>query len=119
MPIDALWGTVFADAQKKPHSSGVILLKNGHLHGGDNNYHYEGKYRLEGEEIHLTLTATHFHGGRNHIAGSRDAFTLHASGPKDGDRLELCGEVDDDPEVKVTLQMQRVGELPEAGPSLV
>ena len=119
MPIEALWGTVFADDQKTPHSSGVILLNNGHLHGGDNNYHYEGIYRLEDELLHLALTATHFHGGRNHIAGNRDAFTLHASGPKGGERMELCGEVDDDPSVKVVLQMSRVGELPEKGASTV
>jgi hypothetical protein len=119
MPIDALWGAVFADDQKQPHTSGVILLHNGHLHGGDNNYHYEGLYKEDGGKLHLALTATHFHGGRNHIAGDRDAFTLHASGPADGEKMELKGEVDDDPAVKITLQMRRVGELPEPGPSTV
>ncbi|MFA9459522.1 hypothetical protein [Thiohalorhabdus methylotrophus] len=118
MDTQALWSAVFSD-ETGPHSGGVILLQHGHLHGGDNNYHYQGSYREEGGNITLTFSATHFHGGRNHIAGNRDAFTLHVSGPLAERAMELCGELEEDSAKKVTVRLQRVAELPVPGPSTV
>jgi hypothetical protein len=119
LSIEALWSAVFSD-ESGPHTSGgVILLQQGHLHGGDNNYHYEGTYRIDGDQIELHLTATHFHGGRNHIAGDRDAFGLSLAGPLDEQTMELCGELDDDSAKKVTARLQRVAEVPAAGPATV
>ena len=119
MEIQALWAALFNDEQGRPRSSGVILLRQGHVHGGDSNYHYQGSYGIEDGRLHLTLTATHFHGGRSHVVGDRDAFTLHLSGRTGGDFLVLAGELDDDPGVRVGVEMQRVATLPEVGPATV
>lgn len=113
LSVEGLWTTVFSD-ENGPHTTGgVILLQKGHLHGGDNNYHYEGTYRVDGDRIELTLSATHFHGGRSHIVGDRDAFTLHLSGPVGEREMALAGHLDDDPDVSVTATLRRQAELPE------
>ncbi len=118
MSIDGLWATIFSD-ETGPHTvGGVILLQRGHLHGGDNNYHYQGTYRTDGERIELTLSATHFHGGRSHIVGDRDAFTLHLAGAADDQEMVLTGTLDDDPEVAVQATLRRQGDLPESGPTV-
>jgi len=118
LSVDGLWTTVFSD-ENGPHTAGgVILLQRGHLHGGDNNYHYEGTYRVDGDRIELTLSATHFHGGRSHIVGDRDAFTLHLGGAAGEQELELTGSLDDDPEVTIKATLRRQGDLPERGPTV-
>ena|GEM_PF-5575515 len=119
MSIEALWSTVFSD-ESGPHTAGgVLLLQHGHVHGGDNNYHYQGTYRVDGEQVELHLTATHFHGGRNHIVGDRDAFGLTLAGPLSEQTMELCGEVEDDPSTKVVATLRRVAEVPVPGPATV
>jgi hypothetical protein len=119
LSIDALWSAVFAD-ESGPHTTGgVLLLQRGHVHGGDNNYHYEGTYRLDGDRINLHLVATHFHGGRNHVVGDRDAFGLTLAGPVGEQTMELCGEVEDAPDTKVTVTLRRVSEVPVPGPATV
>ena len=119
MSIEALWSAVFSD-ESGPHTAGgVLLLQHGHVHGGDNNYHYQGTYRVEGDEIRLHLTATHFHGGRNHIVGDRDTFGVNLAGPLDEGAMELCGEVEDEPAQKVVVTLKRVAEVPVPGPATV
>mgnify|MGYP000214502234 CR=1 FL=1 len=119
MSIEALWSAVFSD-ETGPHTAGgVLLLQNGHVHGGDNNYHYQGTYRLEGNRIRLHLTATHFHGGRNHVVGDRDTFGLNLAGTLADQVMELTGEVEDDAAKKVTASLQRAAEVPEPGPATV
>lgn len=115
MSIEGLWSTVFSD-ETGPHTvGGVILLQKGHLHGGDNNYHYQGSYRMDGDRIELTLSATHFHGGRSHIVGDRDAFTLHLAGTVGESGMELSGELDDDPGVRVSATLWKQAGVPEGG----
>lgn len=119
MPVQALWTAVFADSADTAHFSGVIVLRDGHVYGGDNNYHYQGHYRAAGGRIHLTLSASHFHGGRNHIGGDRDAFTLEVSGEVDEKAMHLEGYVEEAPDSRVTLHMHRAAELPETGAGTV
>lgn len=119
MSIEALWSAVFSD-ESGPHTAGgVLLLQHGHVHGGDNNYHYQGTYRIDGEQIEAHLTATHFHGGRNHIAGDRDAFGLKLAGSVGEQDMELAGELDEDPAKRVTVRLRRVAEIPAPGPATV
>lgn len=119
MSIQALWTTIFADAADTAHFTGVVALRDGHLYGGDNNYHYQGHYREEDGRVRLTLSATHFHGGRNHIGGDRDAFTLEAEGPVDAQGMDLTGHLEEEPGTKISLHLRRAAELPEGGPSTV
>jgi len=119
LSLEALWSTVFSDDSGPHTAGGVLLLQHGHVHGGDNNYHYQGTYRLDGDKVHLDLTATHFHGGRNHIVGDRDAFGLTLAGPAGEQTMELTGEVADDPSRKVVATLRRVAEVPVPGPATV
>lgn len=119
MSIEALWTTIFADGNDIAHFSGVVILHGGHVYGGDNNYHYHGHYRFDGEQLALSLTASHFHGGRNPIAGDRDAFTLDLEGTPGEERMDLAGNLDHNPDAGVTVHMRRAAELPDSGPSLV
>lgn len=119
MSIEALWSAVFSD-QSGPHTAGgVLLLQNGHVHGGDNNYHYQGTYHVEGDRIRVHLTATHFHGGRSHVVGDRDTFGLNLAGAVDDEVMELTGEVEDDPSTKVVASLLRAAEVPAPGPATV
>ena len=119
MSIQALWTAVFADAADTTHFTGVVVLRGGHCYGGDDNYHYQGHYREADGHLQLTLIATHFHGGRNHIGGDRDAFTLEAEGPTDAQAMDLQGQLDDEPTTAVTVHLRRAAELPEGGPATV
>ena len=119
MSIQALWTAVFADTADTAHFAGVIVLRNGHVYGGDNNYHYQGHYRETEGRLEVTLSGTHFHGGRNHIGGDRDAFTLEVAGTADEQAMDLAGHLDDEPGTGVTLHLRRAAELPEVGPSTV
>lgn len=118
MSVEGLWTTVFSDASGPHATGGVILLQKGHLHGGDNNYHYEGTYRVDEDRIELTLSATHFHGGRSHIVGDRDAFTLHLAGAADDQEMVLTGTLDDDPDVAVKATLRCQGDIPESAPTV-
>jgi hypothetical protein len=59
--IDALWTGEFV-ASKKPISGGVVVLKSGHILGGDTSFFYLGRLNSHGNNLSGDFRITRYTG---------------------------------------------------------
>jgi hypothetical protein len=79
--------------------TGVVVLNNGKLSGGDANISYLGQYQENGDKFSANVkTARHSEGAQN-VFG-RDAVTIVLNGTIIGDSAQMVGSAPEAPGIK-------------------
>lgn len=111
MQLNALWTIEFA-TNHGDYGTGVAVLVDGRVYGGDTNYCYEGSYHGEDGEI-VARVKLCLHSGRPRPAGMPDGtVSVLMRGRPAGDELELTGVLEHEPSTKLFVHMQRRSGVP-------
>jgi len=84
---DGLWSVVFSGNALK--FSGVVILENGRLMGGDSNYIYSGYYNLENQQFISRMVVTKYNKLFKTILP--DKYTVSLKGEYNDDVITLPG----------------------------
>ena len=111
--IDALWSVRFI-SNNMIAGAGVVLLKQGHILGGDAQYYYVGRLTLTQDIVNAEI-AVRIHtriSGFQSIFGAIDEFTLVLSGKATSNEITLGGKMKEQPNATITVICSRIAELP-------
>ena len=113
MQLNALWTIEYA-TNHGDFGTGVVVLIDGHVYGGDTHYCYEGAYERQGEEI-VARVKLCLHSRQRMLSGppDEDVCVLMRGRPV-GDELELTGALEHEPDTKLFIHMQRRQGVPTA-----
>lgn len=76
---DGLWTIEFRSSNNF-FGSGVLILTNGRLLGGDYGYYYSGSYEINGEELRGKVSIIRFDPNSISVFGEVDNFSLDLKG---------------------------------------
>ncbi|MDH3713371.1 MAG: hypothetical protein OET44_05920 [Gammaproteobacteria bacterium] len=111
MKLNALWTIEYA-TNHGDFGTGVAVLVDGNVYGGDTNYCYEGAYERQGGEI-VARVKLFLHNGRSQPDGATDeAVSVLMRGRAMGEELELTGVLEHEPNTKLFIHMQRRSSVP-------
>lgn len=109
--IEALWSVEFV-SNLSGFGSGVVVVENGKVLGGDAQYFYVGYCKVENGLLHANATITHYAGVPHSIFGQAKQFSLSVSGAPGHNGFELHGHVIENPAQKIGMRFIRRAELP-------
>ena len=110
MALEQLWSLEFVSALDR-EGGGVVILENGKLLGGDNNYFYVGSYDLLHNQFNATLEVKHYHGDFNPIFGKLKEFILKLEGDIDEDEMFLIGNILEDTSRELHIRLKYHAEV--------
>lgn len=109
--IEALWAVNFV-TQGSPLASGVVVLENGHIFGGEGQYYYLGDYVVTGTIIRGKVEVTHHAGQPINIIGlTLYKFVVEFSGQLHGDTIIGDGVTLTTPQYPLKISCRRLANL--------
>lgn len=109
--IEALWSVEFV-ANTHSVGSGVVVVENGKVLGGDAQYFYVGHCNIENGTVRATADITHYSGPINSVFGTLKTFRISVSGRLHHDAFTLNGCVEGMPSLRIDIRFTRRAELP-------
>jgi hypothetical protein len=96
MNVNALWSVQFyvPPSGSAVFGSGVVVLNNGKISGGDTNYYYDGSYTIVNGVFKSEVYAIHYSGNYNNVVGvgiKKVKYSL--VGNADSQEFEINGHV--------------------------
>lgn len=109
--IEAMWSAEF-DANNTIMGTGVVVISNGKIMGGDSGFTYIGDCSVSGGVVKARLRVKQYSNisGMVSIAGLND-YTLTLTGQAAHDVMVLKGHPDINPAVTITAKLSRLEEL--------
>jgi hypothetical protein len=92
--VEGLWSAEFfiPPSGTAVFGSGVVVLNQGKILGGDSTYYYHGDYVIAGGQFIAHVETKHYSGPNNNIFGEGIKFNVvKLSGPVDSNEMELQG----------------------------
>ena len=111
MSIEAMWTARF-QSNKGAFGAGIVVLETERVFGGDSQYYYVGDYGVDGNQIFIRLTVTHYANDVDSIFGPLREFTVALKGEMNEKEMDLKGQANQDDDLQIHLIMRRVAELP-------
>ncbi|MHB1608422.1 MAG: hypothetical protein ACYCXX_07250 [Acidiferrobacter thiooxydans] len=111
MSIEAMWTARF-QSNKEGSGAGIVVLETERVFGGDSQYYYIGAYRVDGNQISIRLTVTHYANEMDSIFGPLPEFAVTLKGEMNEKEMNLKGQANQDDDLQIHLIMKRVAELP-------
>ena len=113
MQLNALWTIEYA-TNHGDFGTGVAVLVDGHVYGGDTNYCYEGTYERQGEDL-VACVKLCLHSGKRAAANNlAEEFSVLMRGRPVGEELEFTGVLEHEPDTKLFIHLQRRSGVPTA-----
>ncbi len=114
MQLEALWTVEYA-TNHGDFGTGVAVLVDGHVYGGDTNYCYEGTYQRTGDELIARVNLC-LHNGEPAPAMSADdsGVAVCMRGRLLDNKLEMTGVLEQEPGTKLFIHMHRKSGVPTA-----
>ncbi len=109
--LDGLYSVSFSSGGGD-FGTGVVIITNGKVYGGDNRYYYRGSIQGAPDGLSGTLEVVHHQGERASVFGpGLDRFHLEFKGTTFKTSLNLEGRMVGSPEKKLTVNCRRVADL--------
>lgn len=89
--------------------SGLIVIKNGSINGGDANFLYRGTVTANENTVRADISVDLWKRGTNSIVNI-DHFKVAFSGTASDNHLQLTGHVEGQPQLSITVTGQKVAE---------
>jgi len=109
MNLNGLWTAEFSTGQNS--GTGVVVLVDGKILGGDGSYYYSGAYSEVGGRIEGELTANHFAGPLTNVFGPVRSITLKLEGAAGDGMIRGQGYEPSRPLQRLSVKLRRVREL--------
>lgn len=109
--IEALWSVEFV-ANTQGVGSGVVVVENGKVLGGDAQFFYVGHCKVENGVLNATAKITHYAGAPSSVFGPAKEYNISVSGTPAHDSFVLHGHVVEAPQLKISIHFTRRAELP-------
>lgn len=90
--MEGLWTAEFQSGVGGA-GSGVVVVRNGTIMGGDAGYYYTGTYSVDDGKVQVALQIQRYREGHKSVFGPADNLRLTLSGSVDGSRMNLTGQV--------------------------
>jgi hypothetical protein len=101
--MNGLWTIEFASPLGRA-GSGIIVLNEGRLLGGDASYYYSGEYTIEGDVIQGRAHINRFDPNGISVLGNIDHYSLDFTGTIDNDSFTGVASLVDRPEMQVRVR---------------
>ncbi len=111
MQLNALWTIEYA-TNHGDFGTGVAVLVDGHIYGGDTHYCYEGTYEHAGDELVACVKLCLHRRKRASGEEAPDGFTVLMRGRPVGEELEFTGVLEHEPDTKLFIHLQRRSGVP-------
>jgi len=108
--LNGLWTANFSSATGMT-GSGVVVLMDGRVLGGDANYHYVGTYTIDESRFHAEIQVTHYFGPLTNIFGPFRSIKLVLDGATSEQLIMAQGYVVSAQALRMSLRLQRVAGL--------
>ncbi len=110
--LNALWAVNFfiPPSGTAVFGSGVVVLNNGTLRGGDSTYYYTGNYEVNQGVFTAQVKIIHYSGPYNNLVGSVSETEVVLKGASDQHEFEISGQYVN-PQQSVTAKLERLAEL--------
>ncbi len=105
MALEQLWSVEFV-SELGSEGGGVVVLEDGKILGGNNNYFYIGSYDLMNSKFNATIDIKHYHGKCNPIFGKQEEFILKLTGNSDEEEMLLTAHMLEDPSREVHVRLK-------------
>lgn len=99
--VDGLWTIEFGSSIGI--GSGVVVLTDNRLLGGDAGYYYSGQYTVDDHHIDGKAEIVRFDGNSLSVFGNLDSFTLDFDGEISEDSIVGIAHLSDRPELKAQI----------------
>jgi T3SS negative regulator,GrlR len=73
--------------------SGLVVLKDGSVNGGDEGFVYRGTYKIEGQKVTAEIAISKHNPGAQSVFGPIDNYTLLLTGTTESNNFTLSGGV--------------------------
>jgi T3SS negative regulator,GrlR len=111
MALDALW-TVELEARVRSTNGGVIVLKNGHILGGNNTHYYVGTFTTGGTMLKGQVRIAWYSGSRQTAWGDEaEVVEAKVTGEAGGPNT-ITGKVSRSGHPDMSFRMAKQAELP-------
>lgn len=109
--LEAMWSVQFV-TNRATGGFGIVVLETERVMGGDSSYMYVGSYKVEHGVVKAKIRVTKYAPGNASVFGDLHEFNLTLEGTPDQNSWELSGVMDEAPENKIAIRLERQGELP-------
>lgn len=106
----SLWSIRFS-SNSQGFGSGVIILDENQVVGGDHGYYYIGNCTFSDSTITASVTITRHNLGVTSIFGNLESVNLSLSGTIHGEQIQLSGNVKEYPQMTVQATMCKLKTL--------
>jgi len=106
-------GLFYVEFKVADHSfgTGLVVIDNGRVNGGDQAYLYRGHFDHYSGGIRATVEVSLYRGSPNSVLGPLRQFTLNLSGTASDNKFELEGGSSSVPGVAIRMVGTKVAEL--------
>lgn len=108
--IKKLWSLEFV-SELSSESGGVVVLEDGNIIGGSNNYFYIGSYDLVDNTFNATIDIKHYQGAYNPIFSDKDELIIKLDGEFHESEMLLTGYVLEIPSLAIHVRLKYHTEL--------
>ena len=108
--LSGIFGVEFR-ASNRDFGSGIAVIDDGRVNGGDETYFYQGQFDYYGGEVRATIEVTHYRGAPNSVMGPVSQFTLSLSGSADDNNFDVQGGSHSIPNVNIRMRGRKVAPL--------
>lgn len=103
--LEGLWTVYF---RLGFFGTGVVVLKDNRLLGGDTYYYYDGNFKLQDNRFDATIRIVRFNLTGVSIFGNLESFNLNVSGDISGGVMQLHGHMVEQPEMKIEINCKKL-----------
>jgi hypothetical protein len=107
--IDGLWTIEFVSPIGS--GTGVVVLTDKRLLGGDEGYYYSGEYAVDDHHISGKAEIVRFDKNCLSVFGDMDSFTLDLDGEVSGDSIEGVAHLSGQPDLRAQIRCRKKTEL--------
>lgn len=109
--VEAMWSVQFI-TNEVTGGFGIVVLETERVMGGDSSYLYTGRYRMEHGTLHGKIRVRKYAPGNQSVFGDIPEFNLTLQGTPAQRSWELVGVMDEAPDKRITIRLERQDELP-------
>ena len=110
MGLERLWSVEFT-SELGSEGGGVIVMEDGKILGGNNNYFYVGSYTVSADQFNATIDVKHYQGKCNPIFGKQEELILQLSGKSSPEEMSLSGHILEDTSRELHISLKAHTEL--------